>query len=105
MGRAVGNGVKDDEKKHPCLFRNSISFYICYAFLHFRLLSGNDGIAEGGIMQLARLHVLVNTALTGLRQIDNRGGHRQKVYANTFTSPVSETVDYHIGQVCRFVKV
>lgn len=37
------------------LLSNGISVDIIYAFLHYRLFSGNDDIVQGSFMQLAGL--------------------------------------------------
>lgn len=60
---------------------------------------------EGIILQLASLDVWEATVLTCLEQRENRGKHRQKVYADSFTAPVREVVSQFIARVRRFIQI
>lgn len=55
---------ENEKEKIMCLFRNSISVHIYHVFLHYRPLSGNDGMEEESIMQLARFHFWAAPVLT-----------------------------------------
>lgn len=57
------------------------------------------------MMPLVRLYALAATVLTCLEQREKRGGHRQKVYADKFTSHLSETVNELFEQIRKHVQI
>lgn len=93
------NEGEDEEGEHLCLFDSSMSVVIFYAFLDYSLLSGENGIFKGRIMQLASLDVSLTTLLTSLKKREKRGRHRQNVYADMIISHVNEAVNQLIRQV------
>lgn len=73
-------------------------------FLDYGPLIGIDDTLKGSIMRFVRLDVLVATVLAYLEQVENRGGYRQRIYADILKRHVSEVVSQLIGQICSFVQ-
>lgn len=59
-----------------------------FCFSSFLALNCNNYIVQESIMQLVRLDACEATVLTYVEQRAKRGAHRQKMYVDTFTSPV-----------------
>lgn len=93
VDRTVADRDEDDKDEHLCLFENSISVDIFYTFLDYGLLNGNDDTMAGSIILLARLEAWVATVQACLEQSKTFDEHRQKLYGDTFTSPVIEAID------------
>lgn len=89
-GKTVPDRDDDDEKVLLCLFRNSKSDSIRYAFLENGSLTGNDDIADGGIMWLRRLDAMVVAVLNCMEQRERNGEKKQKAYDDSSTIQMSE---------------
>lgn len=105
VSETVVDAEEDDEEKRLRLFQNRKCVDIFYALLDYSQLSGNDDIVNGSIMKPARPNGCVVTVLTCLKQKIKRGGHRQKVFVNTFTGHMSETANQLIEQARRFLQI
>lgn len=103
VGRERGNKGGDGNEEHLCLFQNIISVDIYYTFPDYTPSSGNDYLVEGSIIKLTHHIVGVVTMLPFLKLWEDCGSHRQKVYADTFTSRMTKQVNQFIEQVCRFI--
>lgn len=85
----------------PAWKQETCAYLLC--FPDYTPPSGNDDILNGSSVRLARLYVRVVPVLTCLEQNEKRVVQRQKVYADTFKSQVSEPIKSVIGHVQRFV--
>lgn len=77
-GGTVVDREEDEERCCLSLFENIISVDICFPFLDYRPLIGNDNIEEMGVMQHAGLDAWVVTVLTFLEQRKRMAGTNRK---------------------------
>lgn len=93
------------------LFRHQIAIRVLHQFMGFDPQQPGSSASvetyvENSIVSLARLDAFIATAVVCLREdgTDTVGGHRQKLYHETFKPYVADAYNQIIGKVGRFVQ-
>lgn len=78
---------------------------IYYTFINFSLCRDERNGVEGNIAQLAFLDSLIATVVACRAKLERRGGHRKKMYADTYFSYVTAAFKQLVGRVGAFLEV
>lgn len=83
------------------LFRNVISLHVPHVFVAFMPRRGGKGVQNalnGSIVRLARLNAWMATIVTSLTE-RHEGGHRPKLYEDTYRRTVRGPMNQLIGSL------
>lgn len=82
----IDNVSAEDFDGHLWLFGSNVAFDIYYTFFDYNTYT-YEGDRVGSITtQPARLNAWTATVMNYLTELERRGGHRRKMYADTYTS-------------------
>lgn len=116
----VPDQMKDEEVMHPLtepaeeenrfsvesfsLFRVESRMQVLRKFIGYDVDCGNDGAVDSTILGIARLDAWMVTVIKLLKDSDNKGGARQKEYANTYNKHLRLATQQLIGEIRCFVQ-
>lgn len=101
---ATGNDSAELPDECLQLFGHGVALDIYYTFLDYTSCGNESDRVESSTAQLAHLDAFIATVMTFLTKPEKRGGSRQKIYADTYSSYVNTAIKQLVRRVSSFLK-